>query len=419
MASLDESGWSTLLVSVDDVPAPEEARLVVAKFLVLSNATSLAALDGVKSEDMLTARGAPTDFLAKGLLRRTVDMATTAGVARRLSASPSSSAAGSGGACALALANIIAPGAPKATVDVANLLAQVSLDGLAYQLQAEAEVFVLLVEELARAKAALPPRGVVTFVDLTAKGCLPLWVPAESIGGRAAVSNDCEMLAGTSGTATLSQLGAALRGATAAPRFFRSMAQWCGAWMRFGTAAVAAGQWTLPQVIAHLDTVMQLSEQERASGGTVFTALVYDELVRRSWEQRAFRRDSTFRLGEAVLEVNGPILAAARARLASTLTAAGVAETVQQSQAVSASAGASELESTLAKQQAAMDAIAKRAEQATKALQRGQQWQGERQQGQKGKAKGGKNSVRKNTTRPPPPVPPADTSWAPSKRRRR
>jgi len=303
-------------------------------------------------------------------------------------------------------------------VDVADLLAQASLDGLAYQLQAESEIFVVLVEELAKAKAAMPPRGVVTFVDLTAKGCLPLWVPAESIGGRAAVSNDCEVLAGTSGTATLAQLGAALRGATAAPRFFRSMAQWCGAWMRFGTAAVAAGQWTMPQVIAHLDTVMQLSEQEKASGGTMFTALVYDELVRRSWEQRAFRRDSTFRIGEAVLEVNGPILAAARARLASTLSAAGVAETIPQSQAISASAGASELESTLAKQQAAMDAIAKRAEQATKALQRGQQWQGDRQQGPKGEAKGSKNNGWKNPSLPPPPVPPADPAW-PSKRRRR
>ena len=216
-------------------------------------------------------------------------MATTAGVARRMSASPSSSAAGSGGVGALALANFIAPGAPKTTVDVANLLAQASLDGLAYQLQAESEVFVLLVEELARAKAALPPRGVVTFVNLTAKGCLPLWVPAESTGGRAAVANDCEMLAGASGTATLSQLGAASRGATAAPRFFRSMAQWCGAWTRFGTAAVVAGQWTLPQGIARLDAVLRLSEQERASGGMMFTALVYDELVRCSWEQRAFR----------------------------------------------------------------------------------------------------------------------------------
>jgi len=418
MTSLDESAWSALLASVDDVPAPEEARLVVAKFLVLSSATSLAALDGVKAEDMLAARGAPTDFMAMGLLRRTVDVATAAGAARRMSASPSASAAGSGGVGALALANLIAPGAPKTTVDVATLLAQASLDGLVYQLQAESEIFVLLVEELAKAKAAVPPRSVVTFVDLTAKGCLPLWVPAESIGGRAAVSSDCEVLAGTSGTATLSQLGAALRGATAAPRFFRSMAQWCGAWMRFGTAAVAAGQWTLPQVIAHLDTVMQLSEQEKASGGTMFTALVYDELVRRSWEQRAFRRDSTLRIGEAVLEVNGPILAAARARLASTLSAAGVAETSPQSQAISASAGASELESTLAKQQAAMDAIARRAEQATKALQKGQQWQGDRQQGPKGKAKGSKNNGGKNPSLPPPPVPPADPAWG-SKRRRR
>jgi len=417
MASLDEDAWSTLLASVDDVPTPEEARLVVAKFLVSSSAKSLAALEGVEADDMLAARGAPTDFLAMGLLRRTVDMATAAGVARRMSASPSASAAGSGGVCALALANFIAPGAPKSTVDVANLL-EASLDGLAYQLQAESEIFVWLIEELAKAKAALPPRGVVTFVHLTAKGCLPLWVPAESNGGRAAMSNDCEVLAGTSGTATLSQLGAVLRGATAAPRFFRSMAQWCGAWMHLGTAAVAEGQWTMPQVIAHLDTVMQLREQEKASGGTMVTALVYDELDRRSWEQRAFRRDSTFRIGEAVLEVNGPILAAAKARLASTLLAAGVAETIPQSQVRSASAGVSELESTLAMQQAAVDAIAKRAELATKALQRGQQWQGDRQQGPNGEEKGGKNNGGKNLSLPPPPVPPADPAWS-SKRRRR
>ena len=310
MASLDESAWSTLLASVDDVPAPEEARLVTCcgeKFMVVSSATSLAALDGVKADNMLAARGAPTDFLALGLLRRTVDMATAVGATRRMGAYPSASAVGSGGVGALALVKFITPGAPKTTVDVANVLAQVSLDGLAYQLHAESEIFVLLVEELAKAKAALPLRGVVTFVDLTTKGDLPLWDPAVSTGGRAAVSK-----------------------------------------------------------------------------------LVYDELGRRSWEQRPFRRDSTFRIGEAVLEVNGPILAAAKARLASALSAAGVAETSPQSRAISASAGAGG---------------------------EGQLWQGDRQQGQKGEAKGCKNNGGEYPLLHPPPVPPADHAW-PSKRRR-
>ena len=258
----------------------------------------------------------------------------------------------------MALASAVNGGAPpKAKADVGALLEKSKLDKLPFQLQPEQDVFQVLVDGQQEALADTPPRVACTFVDLTSRGTLPLWLPQEAIGGRVHLSGDSELLNGSSGTQTLSQLTQALRGATAAPRFFRTMGQWTATFMRFGIAATAAGQWQMSEVLTHIDVILQLSEQEKAAGQSPFVALVYDEMVRRSWELRALRRDSTFTVANVVCDVDKTVLVSARSRVDSVLRAAGLGEPGPE---IPAAAVASDVESVLAKQQAAMDALQKR-----------------------------------------------------------
>ena len=369
--SLDKAGWVAYLASVDAVAVEESIRVEIAEFFLAQKIVTHGHLEGLDSTDLLAEQGAPTTILAKGLIRRAVATSTSVAEAKRRGTSavvppPEADAATS----ALSVANALAPPA-RPTVDVANLLSDAGLGTIPYQIQAEQDIFSLLVDERQKAQAATPPRTEVTFVDLTARGTLPLWVPSDAIGGKAPVPGDADLLPGDSTTTTLSQLGAALRGATAAPRFFRTLAQWSGAWIRFSTAATASKQWTLAQCLTHLDTIMQLGENLRTAGESPYIALIYDEMARRSWESRARRRDTTFDLSMAVVEVNPPILASARARVAATLRAAGVVEisSAASSQPAPSPTG---IESLLAKQQSAIDALSRKTDTMSRAVQKGQ-----------------------------------------------
>ena len=124
----------------------------------------------------------------------------------------------------------------------------------------------------------------------------------------------------------------------------------------------------MEDVLTHLDVVLQITEQERSSGGTPYTGLVYDEMIRQSWETRANRRDGTFTLAKAVAEIHQQTLAAARARVATTLQSAGLQDAHVDKTKPTAGA-ATDAESLVAKQQAALDALVKKTEAQTKALQ--------------------------------------------------
>ena len=78
--------------------------------------------------------------------------------------------------------------APSKAVDVADLLNKHSLSGLSYHLQADQSLFDSLVAHTEEAKRA--GRTPFACVDLTAKECLPLWIPVDSVGGRFVVRDD-------------------------------------------------------------------------------------------------------------------------------------------------------------------------------------------------------------------------------------
>ena len=97
-------------------------------------------------------------------------------------------------------------------------------------------------------------------------------------------------------------------------------------------------------------------------------ALLYDDLLRRSWSARVERGDPSFKLCEAVVEQDKQVMAAARTRFEGVMKAAGLAEPPRTPSGVDHKA--TEMESYVAKQQAAMQDLAKKATEATKGLQR-------------------------------------------------
>ena len=65
--------------------------------------------------------------------------------------------------------------------------------------------------------------------DITAREVLPLWIAPDAVGGKLAHAGDSDWgLNPSSASGTLGQLGSALKAATQAPRFFRSIPQWMG-----------------------------------------------------------------------------------------------------------------------------------------------------------------------------------------------
>ena len=58
------------------------------------------------------------------------------------------------------------------------------------------------------------------------------------------------------------------------------MAQWNAAFFRYAPVAIAMQQLTWPAVLAHVNTIMKLAEDERATNGSVYLAILYDEMRR-------------------------------------------------------------------------------------------------------------------------------------------
>ena len=77
------------------------------------------------------------------------------------------------------------------------------------------------------------------------------------------------------------------KGALEKPRYFRSMVQRSAVWNRYAPAAVAMGQLTWPQALAHLD---QMCNWQRRNVIVVIVrqwCSLYDELLRKSVANRA------------------------------------------------------------------------------------------------------------------------------------
>ena len=173
------------------------------------------------AEDALNAKLASEPPMVAALARRTLRNVEVAAVARRTQASQGGNVMM--GAQAVQNARALASAlAPCKQADVADLLQKHHLRGLSFHLQADQCLFDSLTAHTEEAKK----QGRVPFasVDLASKECLPLWIPSDAVGGRFAVRDEDEMaLTGASPIANLGDLGRALKGATAVPRFFRSL----------------------------------------------------------------------------------------------------------------------------------------------------------------------------------------------------
>ena len=116
---------------------------------------------------------------------------------------------------------------------------------------------------------------------------------------------------------------------------------------------------------------MKMAEEARLAGESPYLAILYDDLLRKTVSERAKRRDPELDLDAEFVKVNKEIFQLAKSRLAHVLSAAGVT-----SERPSSSSGGRSfvgMESALAKQAAAADALTKKAEAAAKALARQQQ----------------------------------------------
>ena len=349
------ASWADFIKSVETVEPTDEIVTRVAAIFSEQLAAKVPLQAEGLAEDALNAKLANEPPMVAALARRTLRNVEVAAAARRTQASQGANVMVGAHAVqnARALASAIAP---CKQADVADLLQKHHLQGLGFHLQADQCLFDSLTAHTEEAKKQ--GRVPFAFVDLTSKECLPLWVPSDAVGGRFAVRDEDEMaLTGASPIANLGDLGRALKGATAVPRFFRSVQQWSAAFWRWAIAAVCAGHWKMTEAVAHHDVILQLAEQERVRSKPPYVAFLYDEMCRRQWARRAEKKDPNWNLAEETHKIDKGLLELVMQRLQPVLQQAGV-------EVPSSSRGSADAMAQLATAEAAQ----RRAEQATKAL---------------------------------------------------
>ena len=88
-----------------------------------------------------------------------------------------------------------------------------------------------------------------TYIELTNSHMLPDYLPPESVGGKTAMAGQEEGLSAYTGN--LTQMAAAFRALTHAPRCFRNIRQWHTAFIRYSVAAMACEQFDFQFVIVY------------------------------------------------------------------------------------------------------------------------------------------------------------------------
>ena len=202
-------------------------------------------------------------------------------------------------------------------VDLNDTLEKAAIKDLPYHLRPQPALFQLLAAANKSAQEAVPVRKAYTYVDLTHKDVLPLWMGSEAVGGHTPRPGEFDWDPNAD-TASLGALGRAFKGALEKPRYFRNMVQWSAVWHRYATAAVAMGQMTWPMVLSHANQMYKLAEEERISGTGPALVFIYDELLRKSIATRAEWGDPSLDLMTVFDEVEKQVLEAARTRLLQT-----------------------------------------------------------------------------------------------------
>ena len=195
------------------------------------------------------------------------------------------------------------------------------MDKLPFDQQAEQPLWEKLAVENEAARVRTN-RQAFSFIDLTSRDVLPLWMAPEDVGGRLNLGDQAHLDGGTS-IDSLRQLGQALKSATDSPRFLRSMGQFTACFTKYAYVAVAMGQLSWMQVALHLGVVSQLAERERAKGNPPHAAILYDELLRRQIASRVSRNE-VVDLTVVLSSVDKELWDTVQQRLGSVLQAAGL-----------------------------------------------------------------------------------------------
>jgi hypothetical protein len=346
MASTEEkiAKFSEFIKSIDDVAADPQHIKEVSTALVEAGCQSTKDLEGAAESEIRTAV-ASTSFPAKSLAVRawrTMEKSAAASsakaqppqqqqqqqqqtqqiaVANTASQQHMLNLMGQDNS-ALSLANAITAHSSD-KVNVADMLKKAEVPDLPFNNRVDISLFQLLKADAAAATTA--GRVAFTYVDFTTKEMLPYWITPDAVGGRSTLPGSADFgLDPTSPVANLSQFTAALKSATAQPRFIRSVAQWVELWMRYAVPAIAAEQITWSIALLHLSNMIQLAEEERIAGHSVYGVILYDDLLRRTVAGRAASSDPNLVLIDVFKMVDKDLLRMTSQRLYTTLAAAGL-----------------------------------------------------------------------------------------------
>lgn len=366
--------------------AEEKAKKAVALFSDLG-ISNLLELEGVP-EDAIKDGDIPIIALAKRALRK-VDAVQAA---KRLKTATDEAKKATGTGSVGSLSALLPPTTRKTEVNIAEALKAGGLKTLPHAALGDASVWQDLQDDNDAANAALPKRTAFTSVELTRKGLLPLWMPPDTVGGKA-IADDLQALDGEAPTGNLAEMTEALRKATSTPRFFRNHTQWVAAFLRYAIIAISMGQMTWVTAFNHIQVVCQIIERFRPEmkGRAQFLGILYSDMLLKSWAERALRRDPEMLFEKVSAEIDKQILEAAQSRLGAVMKASGITEYTGE-KADGARNDVTAASSAIARQAAAAEALSKKAEGQAKQLQ-GQQDRLLRMQAtpeKKGKGKGKK-----------------------------
>ena len=123
----------------------------------------------------------------------------------------------------------------------------------------------------------------------------------------------------------MSDIAAASKSVTTAPRYFRTTQQWTGALVHLAIVAFPWSHLSIVVALEHMQPWPSISEEARnIQAHHVALAVCYDELRRRSWEARAARNDVSLDIDAEAWLVDRETLDLAKARLDQVVAAAGL-----------------------------------------------------------------------------------------------
>ena len=196
---------------------------------------------------------------------------------------------------------------PTVHVDIGLKLREVCLKDVPHSCLPQGAV----VDSLATEVSKLRKKGVPNpFVFVEIRKFVPYWC-AELLD-----LNDSDDEGQTS--KEIKDLARALGAQSKAPRPL-NLLQWQAGFDRYAIAAVATGQLSLCATMAHKDICMQVAARAkgkvdaRGEARRHWLAIVYDELARRDWSERAYHGEEYFVVDRAAMQLDPAILLKAEA----------------------------------------------------------------------------------------------------------